>query len=215
MNIDRFISSLNVGAYREPTDTVKKVGGHVQGFSAPYLMSVLSLAVQHLDPNELYLEIGTHLGRTLIGAMVDNPTKSAVAVDNFSEFARTDTEQQLHANMAKFGINDRVAFFNEDCQNFLRNHEEYHGRIGVYFYDGNHDSEQGLEGLINAIPLLSPNAVIILDDTSGEGIWKTVVDFVNAYWKQARLIFCMATINFPFPDINWHNGIMVIKWGNK
>jgi protein O-GlcNAc transferase len=212
MNIEQFVLDLNDGKYEHPSDAINRAHSEITGFSAPCLMAILSLAVQNLGEQELYLEIGTMMGRTLVGAMVDNPDKRAVSVDNFSAFEYGSNEEHLFANMEKFGIADRVEFFREDSLTFLKNHEALHKRIGVYFYDGDHNTEAGLENLCKAIPYLADNAVIILDDFSGPGVWRSVQQFIALYVEQARLLFCMGTNDFPFPNAKWWNGIVVIGW---
>ena len=212
MRVDALIDQLNTGVYEQPSDNIKSVNRKVIGFSAPCLMAVLSLAVSHMEDDELYLEIGTHYGRTLIGAMVDNPTKRAVAVDNFSEFASDTIETDLHNNLVRFGISNRVTFFNEDCQHFLSRRTEYHDRVGVFFYDGNHNTDQGYVALFNAISFLRRNSVIVIDDISGEGIWATLALFIKDFWPQTRMLFFMSTTNWPFPNARWHNGVAVLEW---
>src|SRR3954451_8354694 len=58
----------------------------VPGMSTEHALSVLNLAVGHLGPGETYLEVGSFRGRSLVGAMMGHPDRSATAVESFDEF---------------------------------------------------------------------------------------------------------------------------------
>jgi predicted O-methyltransferase YrrM len=212
MNLLKFMTWLNTNAFVTPSEKIQDVCTTVGGFSAPAIMQILSGAIACLAEDELYLEIGSYQGRSLCGALVDNPQARAVAVDNFSEFTQADAPTILAANLARYNLTAQVQFYQEDTQAFLNGHTELHGRVGVYFYDGNHNTDQGLAALENALPLLAERAVIIVDDFSGIGIWRTVQQFTERHHDHAQMIFAIATPNFPFPAPNWHNGVVVLAY---
>lgn len=211
MNTKEYTDWLNTQLFDQPSEAIKKVHEEVSGFSAPHLMAILSQAVSYLDDQEIYLEIGSNQGRTLVGAMVDNPSKQGLAVDNFSMF--DGTPEKLDANLVKFEVDDRVRFYEMDSNEFFEvAMPAIAERVGVYFYDGNHNTEAGFEGLCNVVPHLAREAVIILDDFSSHGVWKSVIQFLNRFPRETSLLFCMGTNNFPFPSEMWWNGVVVISW---
>jgi len=212
MQIRPYVDWLNDNGYLRPSDGIQRVVQGVQGFSQPWLMATIAEAVKLMGAHEYYLEIGSFLGRTLIGALVDNDHR-ALSIDNFSEFNdKGENESIFMKNLDKFGVRERVEFFKQDTQKWLGAHEKYHGRVGVYFYDGNHQPDQGLEALEAAIPYFSNDAIILLDDVSGGGVWETQARFFEKYWRMVNPLFYMHTPNFPYGQEHWHNGISVMHW---
>ena len=211
MNTEAYVDWLNEGSFEQPSDTIMQLSKGIGGFSAPYLMTLISQAVSLLDEGEIYLEIGTYLGRTLIGAMIDNPSKLAVAVDNFSKFE--GTPEVLHANIGKFELGEQIRFFEMDDDTFFETTmPSISEKVGVYFYDGDHNTDAGVKNLCAIIPYLADEAIIILDDFSSHGIWRSVQEFMNLYSRETALLFCMRTNNSPFPNDRWWNGVVVIGW---
>ena len=211
MNGENLVTQINNLAFQAGLDDIVRVDEEVSGFSGPYVMKVLNLAISNMESGEYYLEIGTHQGKTLIGGMVGNEDKAAVAVDNFSQFD-DGAKDKLYANIEKFGLGTQIRFFEIDSDVFFETVMPMEGSVGVYFYDGNHDTEAGLKGLCDVVPYLSSEAVIILDDFSGGGVWRSVYQFMGRYPKETALLFTMRTNNFPFPHEMWWNGIIVISW---
>lgn len=211
MNTNNLVAQMNDLVFQEELDGVIGVDEEVGGFSAPYVMKVLNLAISNMERGEYYLEIGTHQGKTLIGGMVGNTDKTAVAVDNFSQFD-DNTKDKLCANIEKFGLDARVHFLEMDSDAFFETMMPMAGSVGVYFYDGDHDTEAGLKGLCDVVPYLSSEAVIILDDFSSHGVWRSVYQFLGRFPTETALLFIMRTNNFPFPHKMWWNGIVVISW---
>lgn len=214
MDLKAFVTELNAMPAWIASENVREVHKNVNGFSSPYLMSVLSRAVANLGEDEIYLEVGTLQGKTLIGAMIDNPSAMAVAIDNFSEFLNENAMSILDENLNAYTLSERVTFLKMDFREFFPDptFSSLIGSVGVYFYDGNHDPDMGLLGMELAIPYLADKAVIFVDDVSGMGVWESVVEFCHRHWKETTLLFAMATPNFPFPNINWHNGLFVIGY---
>lgn len=216
MNIEKFVDQLNLQAW-ESSEFQADVCKRVSGFSSPYIMKILNLAVTHLEGDEIYLEVGSNQGRTLIGAIggrLDERPGMAIAVDNFSQFNEDGkTKDRLLSNLTSFRLHHAVRVFDEDCTEFFKDilPGVPDNNVGVYFYDGNHDPDQGLNGLKNAIPFLAKHAVIVMDDIAGPGIWESVIQFIGEY-PNTRILFAMNTNNFPFPNENWWNGIIVLGW---
>jgi hypothetical protein len=215
MKIDRFITMLNQSQYNDVPPAVMHVYQTVEGFSKPKLMNVLNMAVSCMEPEEIYYEIGTHQGKTLIGAIIDHDCE-AIAVDNFSQFDSDGLIQGiLFENMDKHGVTSRVHFFNDDYRGM--DETDIFAPVGVFFYDGNHDSPITFDALERTVPFLADNALILLDDISGApvhgpGCWGGVLDFLRNHLDECAPIFIMYTNNFPYPDSDWHNGIVAIQW---
>jgi hypothetical protein len=211
MNLQSYITYLNDLGFQHPSEDVMKVYKEVPGFSSLYIMSLLNIAVRHLQGSEIYLEIGTYRGRTLIGAMIGTG-KTGVGLDNFSEFCDDPDarEIEIHDRLVVFKLDRVINFIRGDYRKFITSE-----KIGVYFYDGNHDTDKGLEALNYMVPYLANEAVIIIDDFGGEGVWASVHAFTRKHKVQARVLFAMHTNNFPHPHDKWWNGVIVLGWNKE
>lgn len=211
MNVEGFVKWINAGSFEQPSAGIVRVCKEVSGFSAPYLAAILSKAVSYMDEDEIYLEIGSLFGRTLIGTLIDNPDAKAVAVDNFCKF--NGSFEALDANLSKFKVREQIRFYEMSDDEFFESvMPDIEERIGVYFYDGDHNTDAGFRNLCAVTPYLPEEAIIIMDDFSSHGVWRSVQAFMNEYPRETALVFCMRTNNFPHGDARWWNGIVVIHW---
>jgi len=81
-------------------------------------MQLLNFAVECMESDEIYCEIGTYRGSTLIGALLNHPERMAYAVDNFSEFDTFGVNlDKLTDNLSNFGLQERY-FCNQDFEEF-------------------------------------------------------------------------------------------------
>ncbi|MRR52169.1 MAG: class I SAM-dependent methyltransferase, partial [Rhodocyclaceae bacterium] len=107
----------------------------VPGMVSVKKQRLLHLAFSFLDADECYLEVGTYQGKSLISAVKGNPRRQVYAVDNFTEFTASNTEQLLRANLARHGLADRVTFHNADFRAVV-NRDVVKQPVGLFFYDG-------------------------------------------------------------------------------
>jgi predicted O-methyltransferase YrrM len=125
-------------------------------------LRLLEIAVDCLAPGEAYLEVGTYRGKTLIAALRRNRAP-AVACDNFSEFVTDSAFEILQRNLRKYGVSNRVTFFNADFRVVLDG-GKVRSPVGVYLYDGAHDEVSQFDGINFAEALLADVALVIVDD---------------------------------------------------
>ncbi|MGK7894089.1 MAG: hypothetical protein AB4372_10800, partial [Xenococcus sp. (in: cyanobacteria)] len=105
-------------------------------------MQLLNHAVECTEPDEIYCEIGTTQGLTLIGALSGHTETMAYAVNNFSNFDSTgELQQELLENLQQFNLESQVFFCDQDFEEFLLELRdiETENNIGVYFYNGSPD----------------------------------------------------------------------------
>ena len=107
MKTENFVTQMNEMRFRDDIGDMQRVCKQVHGFSGPYVMKIINMAIANMEGDEYYLEIGTHQGRTLIGGMIGNEDKRAVAVDNFSQFGEGAKESLLE-NIDKFDLSDQI-----------------------------------------------------------------------------------------------------------
>ncbi|NJL92054.1 MAG: tetratricopeptide repeat protein [Coleofasciculaceae cyanobacterium SM2_1_6] len=176
------------------------------------IMQLLNFAVSCLDTTEIYCEIGTNQGATLIGALLNNLDKVAYAIDDFA--SHDDPEEsllKLTDNLEKFQLSDQVYFYAQDCESFFFDLRAAatDDRLGVYFYDGSHDYRSQLMGLMLAREFLAEQALVIINNTNWgttkQGIW----DFL-AINPEATLLLDLSTSIDHHPSFG--NGLTILGW---
>lgn len=174
----------------------------VNSMSRPCVMELLNKCTASMNDNDVYLEAGTHLGCSLISALIGND-KKAVAIDNFSQFDDYGNEKSLRENLRKFNVEERVTFYNADFREvFLLKLPP----IGVYYYDANHSEEDTYQGLSLALPHLHKGSLIIIDDFSFGSTEKATNQFLSEHPKIEKIFYVNGLSNHE----NWWNGIGVL-----
>jgi len=183
--------------------------------TTPSVLQLLSHAVGCLEKGELYLEVGSYRGATLIGALDANPSAKGYAVDNFSEFDPSgDGVAILRQNLESFEIGTRVTFTDGDFEeiltgrSFVRNTKD---RVGVYLYDAAHDYRSQFMGLLLIRPFLASRAVMIVDDANWDAVAQATDDFVRVEPRcrlELRLTPSAGHARF------W-NGLDVLSWDRQ
>jgi protein O-GlcNAc transferase len=219
MDYQRFVHQLSAHFDDWGQDTVHPKDGkfqqalnQIQGMTTANVMQVLNFAVECLEADELYCEIGTYRGSTLIGALLDQGDRAAYAVDNFSEFdPEGNCLEALFSNLEQFSLEQQVYFCNQDFQQFFLELNELgtEDKIGVYFYDGAHDYRSTLLGLLLAKPFLADRALILLDDANWGTVQQACWDFL-ALTPEAEVLLELFTPVARFPTF-W-NGIQILSW---
>lgn len=132
----------------------------LQGWCPAPTMWLLNAAVACMQDDEQYLEIGTFCGRSLAAALKGNNAKAQV-IDPLNLWTQNGTTEEIwNKNMNVCGVRDRITLH----QQFAENFSEGLPKIGVFFYDGNHDSGHTYEALCKYKSYLSDSAIIIVDD---------------------------------------------------
>lgn len=190
-----------------------KVKQQVKGMTTVSVMQLLNFAVECMEPDEIYCEVGTYQGASLIGSLLDRPGVLAYAVDNFSLFdEKGENFDILTQNLSKFDLTSSVTFHNQNMEEFfvkLKANKEKEKKFGVYFYDGAHDYRSQLLGLLWASPFLAKQAVIVVDDTISTPVNKANRDFIATH-PQCEMLLDLPTPKFGHPTF-W-SGIQVLSW---
>lgn len=133
----------------------------ISGMSSKKNRIFLNTILEEDSTNTNYLEIGTWLGSTFVAALYENDLKSAVAIDNFSQFS---------GNMSTFMNNcvsskiSNFRFINSDCFNLTEENLSSIKDVNVYFYDGDHTHEDQRRALTYYINTLQDVFIFIVDD---------------------------------------------------
>lgn len=180
----------------------------VQCMSSPRVYGVINACVNAMETGEIYLEVGTYQGGSLIAALMGNQAR-AIAVDSFGEFAKTNNLDATLNNLSDFGVRDRVSFHNMSFQEFFDWHTSPAFKVAVYYYDGQHDVKGELEGLEACWEFLQSGSLIIVDDTRYPEVRQAVNQFVTNHPDLLEYVFVMTPAH-EF-DKNWWNGIIVLR----
>jgi predicted O-methyltransferase YrrM len=216
MNLDHFTDALHdrfgSDPYRAdaPRHGLDEVVAAVEGMSTTHSLSVLQEAVACLGPDEVYLEVGSYRGRSLVGALLAAPSARGFGIENFGEFgddARV-AAFELRANLERFGVSDRATVLHGDAFRLLPS-LHLSGPVGVYLYDGVHSAFGQYAGLGLAEHLLADHAVVVVDDAS----WPQVARATDAYVARHPGYTLLAAYEArQQDDPMWCNGLRVYRW---
>jgi precorrin-6B methylase 2 len=202
-----FDQPTKLAASRHPEDRrVAEVLAEVPGMATENKLLLLNLAVAHLAPNEVYVEVGCYKGASIVGAARGNPGAKIFACDNFSKF--DGTAEILQGNLERHAPG-QVEFHNLEAGEFLRAAPWRPARIGAYFFDGGHSFTDQFEGLQHALPSFADTALIIIDDTN-----KREARAADALFARMvpgfELVLDLRTPRNHHPT--WWNGIQVFRF---
>jgi protein O-GlcNAc transferase len=194
-------------AARQPADRrVADVLAEVPGMATENKLLLLNLAVAHLAPGEVYVEVGCYKGASIVGAARGNQSARIFACDNFSKF--DGTAEILKANLDRHAPG-QVEFHNLESREFLRAAPWRPARIGAYFFDGGHSFTDQFEGLQYALPSFADDALVIIDDTN-----KREARAADALFARMvpgfELVLDLRTPRNHHPT--WWNGIQVFRF---
>ena len=175
--------------------------------SKPRVYAVLNACVSAMDPGELYVEVGTYQGGSLISALRDNDAR-AIGVDSFGEFTQTNSFEITARNLIVFGVLDRVTLHNMGFKDYFAQHPADQ-KIQVYYYDGAHDYETQLAGMEAGWPFLHKGSIILVDDYTYPEVSRAVNQFVANHINQVKFQFVMLPNDNT--DETWWNGVLVLR----
>lgn len=153
------------------------------GLSSPKLGKMLNYACRCLSNDEIYAEIGTFTGYTLISASHHNTHTEFLGIDNFRLLGEKTTpahkawaRDRLKINLEHFKYGNHH-IIDSDFRNVKLGPDV---KIGVFYIDGHHTREEVYENFKWAHPNLSDEAIIFVDDISmcqvGDGVRDWVRD---------------------------------------
>lgn len=166
--------------------------------------ALINRAVAGMPPDHSYVNVGTWMGFSLWAGMHGNPDMTCVGVDDFSMFG--GPREQFHAWFDRLRTPNHH-FHEMDYRDYFdRVHE---GKIGVYFYDGDHTYEHQLLGLRTAERFFGDNCVVIVDDTNWVEPYEATYDFIAESEHEYSVLLDQQTVGNGHPTF-W-NGLLVLQ----
>ncbi|NJK38938.1 MAG: tetratricopeptide repeat protein [Oscillatoriales cyanobacterium SM2_3_0] len=175
------------------------------------LLQLLNRGTAYLEPGEVYCEIGTSSqGATLIGALLNQPERSAYAVGRIANPRQSDQHlEELISNLQKFGLEEQVIFCGYDPEEFLLEFRQFEtqSKIGVFFYNGETDYRSVLISLLLVQASLADQAVIIVNDADHSIVRQAVWDFMAVHSQ------CQILLEFPvLVPSDSEPEILILSW---
>jgi predicted O-methyltransferase YrrM len=215
MDVDRFLRELPALFERFPTSptpldrSLAPVLERVDGLAAENNLALLRLAGSLLGPGEVYAEIGSLHGRSLVAAL-ERTDARFVALDNFSFDG--SSRERLEGTLAEFGLAGRGSVVEGDAQRSLDAGALGSDPVGVLYYDGDHSTEATLAALRRAPPHLAQRALLIVDDSD----WERVAKASSAYVaEEPRATLALAIDGRARDQPWWWDGMHLITWDGR
>ncbi len=178
----------------------------VENLASENVLALLNLAASCLGPDDAYVEVGVFHGASLVAAMLGQPDRRFIAIDDFSFDG--SSREDVEANLERFGLPvpelvvgdvfERVGSGALDAV-----------PVGVWYYDASHSYEAQLDGLRIAEPLLVPGALLVVDDTDWEKVERALDDYL-AEQPRVREIVSVGGRDRGAPQ--WWAGMRVFVW---
>ena len=169
---------------------------------------IIDAAVRAMPEGQAFVNVGVWNGFTFLAGLVNNPGKTCIGIDNFSQFYGPREEFlerfERHATPSH-------AFHDMDYREYFETlHRE---PIGVYVYDGEHSYENQLRGLEAAEPFFADGCLVLVDDTNWEEPRRGTLDFIAASRHGYERLFDEPTADKSHPTF-W-NGVMAFRFSKE
>jgi predicted O-methyltransferase YrrM len=187
----------------------------VPNLSTENNLALLNLAASFLSPAESYVEVGSFLGASLIGAMRGNEAKDFVAIDRFES---TDqpfgsggsrvSREAFEANLQRFGATGATVI-EGDAFEVLESQQLERLKVGVFFWDADHTHKGQLRGLRDIEPRLTPGAVVIVDNADNREVTAGIDEWLR---EQPRAVLALELAGRTRGQPWWHDGVKILLW---
>lgn len=189
-----YLNSLDLEKnYTIPKNIQEYIKEH-KGLTGAGTIDIIRNCARLIDPDKCYLEVGIYQGTNIAG-VAQYTSCDCYGVDNFSEVFAEDklfektTEELVQDKIDKFELKN-LKYFKQDYKQFLLNRKDIHGKkVEIYFYDGPHQFQDQIDGIMLAKDLLADQALIFIDDCAAPNVQKSVEILVNDYgFKFVKLL---------------------------
>lgn len=175
------------------------------------LIQLLNFAVESMESDEIYCQIGIKEATTLTGALLNHPNCMAYAVDGFDPENQTESFENILGCLNSFNLSEQVFLCDQNPEEFLLELRQIEAKnnIGVCFYNWETDYSAILSSLLLIKPLLSNQALIIINEGNPENVQQAITDFI-AITPEFKLE--LELLNIPNSLECDHQKIMILSW---
>ncbi len=163
-----------------------------------------SKAVSQMNDEHCFVNVGVWNGFSFLAGMINNPNKTCIGIDNFSQFGGP---KEAFLRRFEQYRSPRHAFHDMDYKEYFAS--VHKGKIGFYIYDGEHSYENQLEGLRVAEPFFSERCLILVDDTNFEEPRRANLDFIAQSANKYEIVLDRHTCKNGHPT--YWNGVMILQ----
>ena len=146
---------------------------------------LISEIMHRLFPKGVYLEIGVHIGCSLISVAIGAPQARCIGIDHLNQWNEDGkNEERLNFYLDKyrrqFGLNN-IEFIKKDGLTGIRElfREEPSLKVDLLYYDADHKCGSQLEIMEAVVPHMNKKCVICVDDILQRGITPANTLFVR------------------------------------
>jgi predicted O-methyltransferase YrrM len=169
----------------------------------------LNHLASQVPPAEAYLEIGIHIGGTLISALIGNKTVTAYACDNWS-FKQSLTGNPKAEFMSNWTRNlaklPPIDIRDMSCWELLKN-PGFSKPIGMYFYDAGHSEEDQYKAVMEAFPYLAKTSIVVIDDFNWPDVRKGTARALAALLPKLKSVDYRSVRTLKDGDSEWWDGV--------
>lgn len=136
---------------------------HLTGFATGVMRRLVSNICHLPKANPVYLECGLYAGASFCAALNNNPTLTAIGIEDFSQpFGKAGIREELEANITQYTPGARsVQLISADC---FQVDISALPHVDVFYYDGEHSFESQAKALPYFFESLAPVFIFIVDD---------------------------------------------------
>jgi predicted O-methyltransferase YrrM len=213
MNSEQFVARLNElfddfpVSERPSGARFDDIVAEVENLSTENTLVLLNLAASMLAAGETYVEVGSFMGASLIGAMRGNEDKDFVAIDRFDWGSR----ERFEANLERFGAT-AVTLIEGDAFEVLESQRLDRREVGAFFWDADHTHKGQLRGLRDIEARLAVGALVICDNADRPDVGRAIDDWLREQ-PRARAVLELGGRTHGQPW--WHDGIRVLAWSDQ
>lgn len=183
----------------------------VPGMSSPKMCELLRALVSRMEPHEVYLEVGTWKGRTLLSAAHGNLGRVCIGCDRFRLWGKFTgprflARRAFYRNVARHRAISANIVFHEMTSEQMFAEGRVPRCVGVYFYDGDHSYEGTYRGIASGLEVLAPQAVLLVDDWNDPLIRRGTRDALR---EKGATILWERELPGDHTERTWWNGVGV------
>lgn len=178
----------------------------------PHGIELLKLAASCLDSAELYCEITHYPDFALANIIANQPDVMAYSVIETIGEEDSSSIQEFVEYLLSTELSDRVMLCEQSSSDFFQDliDLETEDKIGLLFYDANHDYQTQFLALFQVRQFLADNALIVINQNHWHCAQRSVLDFIRLH-PQCKLRFDgTSDLNF----LKW-NGLQVLEWNQS